>query len=64
MSADGGDNVKSFYESNPVEPRMAALVNLVKLPQFVHTVGKYLPTSRLVMMLANTGRKTVGVSGR
>lgn len=59
VAADGGDTIKSLYETDPVEPRMKQLVDVVKLPQFVHTLAQYLPANRLTVLLAATGRKSV-----
>jgi hypothetical protein len=42
-----------------VDSRIAPLVNLVKLPQLVHTLAAYLPASRYTTIVAATGKKTV-----
>lgn len=42
-----------------IDSRIVSLINLVKLPQVVHTLAGYLPKSRITKIIAATGKKDV-----
>ena len=59
MAGDGGKTVASHVKNCDVDDRIKPLLDKVLLPTFVHTVSKYLPSNKLVDLLAVTGDKPV-----
>ncbi|EGD82503.1 hypothetical protein PTSG_03151 [Salpingoeca rosetta] len=59
VSGDGGDTVLKELENQDVDKRIQSLIRIVRAPQFVHSLARFLPTNKVTDVLSMTGRKTV-----